>query len=114
MTCLGLIYIYFIIPETVTKKNGKIEFCQKCYSSLIDGYKYYKKKVSRNFHFSSKQYMFIFRSLKKPRPNGLHKLLYILLIIIIFTEMGSTKNFGYMYTQKAFGWDVSDYTYFIW
>ena len=65
------------------------------------------------FHFRQNN-ICIFRSLQKPRPNGLHKLLYILLIIIIFTEMGSTKNFGYMYTQKAFGWDVSDYTYFIW
>ena len=51
MTCLGLIYIYFIIPETVTKKDGKIEFCQKCSSSLIDGYKYYRNNVLGIFSF---------------------------------------------------------------
>ena len=56
------------------------------------------------------QYLyFLLRTLKKSRPNGEQKFLYAILFIMIFDEIGRFHN-GLLYTQKKFGWQVTDYT----
>ena len=55
--------------------------------------------------------LFFCRTLKKSRPNGVHKLLYAVLFIMIFDDIGKHGNRnGLLYTQKKFGWQVTDYT----
>ena len=94
-TILGLIYIYFI-PETVTKReptNEKHkEHCwYKCTRPVIEGY----------------------TSLTKSRPRGLHKLLQAVLFIMVFCRLGDTYFIDQLYTQKKFGWTVTDFTTFL-
>ena len=54
-----------------------------------------------------------FRCLKKSRPNGIHNLLYAILIIMIFCQMDYASKLDLLYTESKFGWTVVDYTNYL-
>lgn len=54
-----------------------------------------------------------YRCLIKVRPNGIRRYIFALLFTMTFGEMGKTFGSSYLYTQKKFGWSVSDYTNYI-
>ena len=114
-TILGLFYVH-VIPESVVKRDvifqdEKQSFLKKITSSYIGCYKYVKwDKLLLLGILNWNQYLcFLLRTLKKSRPNGEQKFLYAILFIMIFDEIGRFHN-GLLYTQKKFGWQVTDYT----
>ncbi|XP_023322314.1 uncharacterized protein LOC111696803 isoform X2 [Eurytemora carolleeae] len=104
---LGIIYLQFI-PESVNKGKSEID---KEIINEDDKKENWFKKLLKHIQSTNSVLSSTFKSIFKEREGGERELILLILGLGLIGSIRA-KSSGLLYTQKKFGWSVTDYSYY--